>query len=122
MSTAHDDRPKNHVRVGFRGSKFLYVDITKHLLHDGEPEVVVSALGMAINEAVSVVEMLKDQDMVTVTRIYTSRGEVENTRRKAPTDKIEITVIKTPGFDQKYEEHQKVREEKRAAKESAGEE
>ncbi|ORC86182.1 uncharacterized protein TM35_000302220 [Trypanosoma theileri] len=118
MSTENTERPKNAVRVGFHGSKFLYVDITKHLLHDGQEEVSISALGKAINEAVSVVEMLKDQQMITVKRINTSRGGGEGTRNST-VDKIEIVVVKAPGFDEKYKEQQKMREAKKLEKEDA---
>ncbi|KAG8345950.1 putative Alba [Trypanosoma vivax] len=116
MTAENNDRPKNAVRVGYYGTKFLYVDITKHLLHDGEKEVFISALGTAINEAVSVVEMLKDQQMVTVKKISTSRGITPNGRGN-PVDKIEIIVTKAPGFDAKYAEQQKVREAKKLEKE-----
>ncbi|RNF07232.1 hypothetical protein TraAM80_03525 [Trypanosoma rangeli] len=116
MSAENTERPKNAVRVGFHGSKFLYVDITKHLLHDGEKEVSVSALGKAINEAVSVVEMLKDQQMVVVKKINTSRGGGEGARNNT-VDKIEIVVTKAPGFNEKYEEQQKIRETKKLEKE-----
>lgn len=115
MSSEDPNRFKNHVRVGFGASKFLYVDITKHLLHDGEPEVVISGLGAAIAEAVSVVEMLKDQQMIQVTSIRTSRAEVENSRHKRPADKVAITVVKAPGFEARYDEQQRIREEKKAA-------
>jgi DNA-binding protein Alba len=113
---AKDNRPKNVVRVGSQRSKYLYVDLTKHLLHDGEKEVIVSALGQAISDAVAVVEMLKNQGMVTVTRIHTSRGE-EETARRHTADKIEITVVKTGTFDATYAEQQAKREEQKAAKE-----
>ncbi|CBH17392.1 ALBA-Domain Protein [Trypanosoma equiperdum] len=116
MTTGKSDRPRNSVRVGYRGTKFLFVDITKHLLHDGEKEVYVSALGGAINEAVSVVEMLKDQQMVVVKKITTSR-QVSEEPDDGPVDKIEIVVTKADGFDAKYEEQQKAREAKRLEKE-----
>ena len=117
MSDAKDNRPKNVVRVGSQRSKYLYVDLAKHLLHGGEKEVIVSALGQAISDAVAVVEMLKNQGMVTVTRIHTSRGE-EETARRHTADKIEITVIKTATFDATYAEQQAKREEQKAAKEA----
>lgn len=122
MAAADIELPKNTVRVGFRRSKFLYVDLTKHLLHDGEPEVHVSALGAAINEAVSVVEMLKDQQMVKVIRIKTTRGSPDGVSRNIPVDKIEITVVKADGFDDKYDEQIRLREERKAQRAAEGEE
>ena len=113
-ATAAADRPKNNVRVGLQKSKALYADVTKHLLAGGEPEVTVSGLGSALPEAVTVVEMLKNQGVVTVKSIQTSRGQDENARRTA--DKIEITVVKSKDFDTKYAEQQKIREERKAAK------
>ena len=111
------DRPKNNVQVSANRSKFLYADITKHLLAGGEKDVVISALGLAIADAVGVAEMLKNQEMVTVTRIHTSRGE-ESGARSHNADKIEITVAKSKAFDAKYAEQQKIREERKATKEA----
>jgi len=111
------ERPKNNVQVGSQRSKFLYADLTKHLLHGGESEVIISALGQAISDAVAVVEMLKNQGVVVVKRIHTSRGEEEHARRRT-SDKIEIVVTKSKDFDVKYAEQQKLREEKKAAKEA----
>jgi len=110
------DRPKNNVRVGLQKSKALYADVAKHLLAGGESEVVISGLGSAVPEAVTVVEMLKNQGMVTVKSIRTSRGQDENARRSA--DKIEIAVVKAKEFDAKYAEQQKARDERKAAKEA----
>jgi DNA-binding protein len=114
------ERPKNNVQVGSQRSKFLYADLAKHLLHSGESTVVISALGQAISDAVAVVEMLKNQGVVTVKQIYTSRGEEETARRRL-TDKIEITVVKSADFDATYAEQQKQRDEKKATKEATKE-
>ena len=111
-------RAKNNVQVSANRSKFLYADVAKHMLHNGEESVVVSALGLAISDAVAVVEMLKNQEMVVVKKIQTSRGE-ETTARRRAADKIEIVVTKAKGFDAKYAEQQKQREERKAAKEKA---
>jgi DNA-binding protein Alba len=111
------ERPKNNVQVGTQRSKFLYADLAKHLLHGGEAEVVISALGQAISDAVAVVEMLKNQGVVTVKSIHTSRGEEETARRRL-SDKIEITVVKSADFAVKYAEQQKQREERKLAKEA----
>eukprot|EP00455_Lapot_gusevi_P045187 TRINITY_DN5750_c0_g1_i3.p1 TRINITY_DN5750_c0_g1~~TRINITY_DN5750_c0_g1_i3.p1 ORF type:complete len:133 (-),score=42.78 TRINITY_DN5750_c0_g1_i3:339-737(-) len=119
------ERPKNNVQVGSQRSKFLYADLAKHLLNSGEPTVVISALGQAISDAVAVVEMLKNQGVVQVKQIYTSRGEEETARRRL-SDRIEITVVKSADFDAKYaeqqkqrEEQQKLRDEKKATKEAS---
>ena len=111
------ERQKNNVQVSTNKSRFLYADITKHLLNGGEKEVVISALGLAIADAVGVAEVLKNQDMVSVTRIQTSRGE-ESSARSRNADKIEITVVKAKSFDAKYAEQQKQREERKAAKDA----
>ena len=110
------DRPKNNVRVGSQKSKFVYADVAKHLLAGGESEVVITGLGMAVSDVVAITEMLKNQGVVTVKSIQTSRGQDENARRTA--DKIEITVVKSKDFDTKYAEQQKIREERKAAKEA----
>jgi len=107
-----DDKKKNNVRVSSNKSKFVYADVTKHLLNDGEAFVELSALGAAIADCVAVVEMLKNQGMVTVKKIETSRG-VLNARR-ATTDKISITVIKAKDFDTKYKEQLAQRETRKA--------
>jgi len=111
------DRAKNNVRVGLQKSKSLYADVAKHLLAGGESEVIISGLGSAVPEAVTVAEMLKNQGVVTVKSIRTSRGQDENARRSA--DKIEVTVVKSKDFDTKYAEQQKAREERKAAKAAA---
>jgi DNA-binding protein len=107
-----DDKKKNNVRVSSNKSKFVYADVTKHLLNDGEAFVELSALGAAIADCVAVVEMLKNQGMVTVKKIETSRG-VLNARR-ATTDKISITVIKAKDFETKYKEQLAQRETRKA--------
>ncbi|CAM45590.1 conserved hypothetical protein [Leishmania braziliensis MHOM/BR/75/M2904] len=103
------------VRVSSNKRKFGYVDYTKHRLHEGYPEVTISALGTAIADAVSVVELLKNQGVVTVKKICTARAQFDDVR-STTTDKIEVTVVKSPDFDAIYEQQQKDRE---AAKASA---
>jgi DNA-binding protein len=107
-----DDKKKNNVRVSANKSKFVYADVSKHLLNDGEAFVELSALGAAIADCVAVVEMLKNQGMVTVKKIETSRGVL--TARRATTDKISITVVKSKEFDAKYKEQQAQRETRKA--------
>ncbi|CAD2219528.1 hypothetical protein AGDE_03952 [Angomonas deanei] len=111
------DSPVN-VRVSAGKRKYAYVDFTKHRLHEGASEIVVSGLGSAIADAVSVVELLKNQGLVVVKKIRTSRGDVEEARSNY-VDKIEITVAKTADFEAKYAEQQKAREEAAAAKEAS---
>ncbi len=118
MTDAKADRPSNNVRVGSQKSKTLYADVAKHLLAGGESEVNVSGLGSAVADAVTVVEMLKNQGMVNVKRITTSRSSVESGARHAA-DKIEIILTKSKDFDSKYAEQQKARDARKAAKEAA---
>ena len=111
-----DDRPKNNVRVGSRGTKFLYADLVKHLLHDGEKEVVISAMNFGISDAVAVTEMLKSQGCVQVSKVSTSRGTDGG---RATADKIEIVVVKAANFDKVYADQQRERAEKKAELEKA---
>eukprot|EP01084_Bolivina_argentea_P101720 182322_1 len=104
------DHDKHNVRVSGGRSKFVYADVSKHLLAGGEPFVEISALGVAIADAVAVAEMLKNQGMVTVSKIETSRG-IEGAKR-ANTDKISIHVVKAKGFDAIYQEQQAERDAK----------
>jgi hypothetical protein len=60
--------------------------------------------------------MLKNQGMVNVKSISTSRGSVETGARHSA-DKIEVVVTKSKAFDVKYAEQQKARDERKAAKE-----
>ena len=115
---ATESRRKNNVQVGSQRSKFVYADLTKHLLNGGEPEVELSALGFCVSDCVAVAEMLKNQGMVTVKRIETSRATDSNVRRHN-TDKISIIVVKAPGFATKYAEQQKQREARKAEDEAA---
>jgi DNA-binding protein len=117
-SPTNNDNEKSdtNIRISSAGSKFVYADVAKHLLAKGSPYVELSALGAAIADAVAVAEMLRNQGMIVVKKIETSRN-VENARRKN-TDKICITVAKAKEFDAKYAELQKQRDERKAAKES----
>ena len=111
-------RPKNHVRVSGTKSHVLYADVTKHLLHDGEKEVVLTALNSSISDAVAVAEMLKNFKLANVKKITTSRGQ-EETARRLTADKIEIIVTKAANFDKIYAEHEKERANKKAELEKA---
>ncbi|EAN84475.1 hypothetical protein C3747_37g904c [Trypanosoma cruzi] len=98
------------VRVGVDRRNFAYVDFTKHRLHEGKPEVIITGLGRAISDAVAVVEILKNQGLVTVKKITTSRGNVKSSSTSV-IDKIEILVVKSKEFDSIYEEQQKRKDE-----------
>jgi DNA-binding protein len=80
----------------------VYADLTKHLLAGGEKEVEISALGEIIADAVNVVEMLKNQELVTVSKIETSLGEATSARNPKSA-KIAIWVSAAPGFKAKYD-------------------
>jgi len=94
-------RDDNNVQVGRGRSNFVYADLTKHLLANGKEEVEVSALGSVISDAVAVVEMLKNQGLVVVSKIHTSRGAGTNARSET-TDSMSIWVKKAPGFATEY--------------------
>ncbi|CCW61900.1 unnamed protein product [Phytomonas sp. EM1] len=104
-----------NVRVSANKRKFAYVDFTKHRLHEGVNEILISGLGSAIADAVSVTELLKNQGLVVVKKIHTSRGDVEAARLNY-VDKIEIVVGKSPDFDSIYKEQQQAREAAAAAR------
>lgn len=97
------------VRVSSHKRKFLYVDYTKHRLHEGASCVIISGLGTAITDAVSVAEMLKNKGLVDITKICTTRGDVDGARASY-VDKIEITVTKTANFEAAYEEQERARQ------------
>ena len=107
-------RPSNNVQVGHQRSNLVFADLTKHLLAGGEKDVEVSALGAVIADAVDVVEILKNQGMVTVTKIETSRRAAPNARGHVA-DKISIWVVKAPGFDDKYRDQMAERSRKATA-------
>ncbi|KAH9600155.1 DNA/RNA-binding protein Alba-like [Trypanosoma melophagium] len=103
------------VRVAAKGRNFGYVDFTKHRLHEGGAEIIISGLGLAISDAVAVAEILKNQGLVVVKAITTSRGSI---KPLAPLiDKIEIVVAKSKDFDSIYEEQQKRKSENAEKKE-----
>jgi DNA-binding protein len=108
------------VRVSSNKRKFGYVDYAKHRLYEGYPEVTISALGTAIADAVSVVELLKNQGVVKVKKIRTARAQFDDVR-STTTDKIEVTLVKSADFDKIYEQQQKDREAAKAKAEADGE-
>eukprot|EP01010_Urceolus_cornutus_P001239 NODE_1764_length_764_cov_470.749650_g1371_i0.p1 GENE.NODE_1764_length_764_cov_470.749650_g1371_i0~~NODE_1764_length_764_cov_470.749650_g1371_i0.p1 ORF type:complete len:147 (+),score=33.08 NODE_1764_length_764_cov_470.749650_g1371_i0:102-542(+) len=91
----------NKIRVSTARSLFLYINICKRLLHEGEAEVELSGLGMAINSVVSCAEILKNQKLVAVTKISTSLSEVQEWRQ-ANVPKLQVFVKKSPQFDEIY--------------------
>lgn len=108
-----EERPKNHIRVSSTRSKFLYVDIAKYLLAEGEPFVEISGLGTAICDVADIVEVLKNQKLVIVKKIETARGVPEARRRAA--DRLTATLIKAPEFDKIFAEQKAAKEAKKAA-------
>eukprot|EP00796_Vickermania_ingenoplastis_P000064 gene64-42_t len=102
------------VRVSFKKPAYAYVDFVKHRFNEGIESVTISGLGRAVASAVSVADLLRTQGLVTITKIQTSRGEVEGSQS---TDRIEIVVQKSADFSKIYEQQQKEREEKKKAKE-----
>jgi len=109
------DAPKNHIRVSPKRSKFLYIDITKYLLNEGEQYVEISGLGNAIAQVVDIAEVLKAQGLVKVTKIETSRVK-EGAR---PTDRLVIRVEKSTTFDKVFAEQKAMKEARKKEGEAA---
>ncbi|RHW67149.1 ALBA-Domain Protein [Trypanosoma brucei equiperdum] len=101
-----DDSRSSQVRVSVKRRNFSYVDSIKVRLSGGKPEVTISALGKAISDAVAVAEILKNQGLIDVKKITTSRGAAESDG-DAVNDKIEILIAKSKDFDTIYAEQQK---------------
>jgi hypothetical protein len=98
-----EDKVKNHVRVSVKTNKFLYVDIVKYLLNEGETHVDVSGLAASITPVVEIIEILKSQGLVKVTKLETSRA-VEG--RGRPVDRLMVRVVKNAGFQKIFDEQQ----------------
>eukprot|EP01012_Entosiphon_sulcatum_P002237 TRINITY_DN10447_c0_g1_i2.p1 TRINITY_DN10447_c0_g1~~TRINITY_DN10447_c0_g1_i2.p1 ORF type:complete len:136 (+),score=32.67 TRINITY_DN10447_c0_g1_i2:109-516(+) len=103
------DRPKNKIQVSTRRSLFLYVNIAKRLLAEGEKEVELSGLGLAINAVVSCAEILKNQKLVNVNRIETSMSEVQGSKN-ATVPRLQVFVSKSAQFDEIYASQQAVQQ------------
>lgn len=117
--TAATEAPSNVVRVGLQKANAVSAEQAKLRLHEGAGEITITALDLAISSAVIVAQMLRDQKMVEVTKIYTRRGPLNTEEKKSRVcDQIEIKVAKTPEFDAIYAEQAKVRAERRAAREA----
>lgn len=111
------EAPRDIVRIGLQKSHYVSIEQTKERLHEGVSEVTISALDQAINSAITVVQILKDQNLVKVTKISTGRSAMKDVGKKGRLcDRMEVMVVKTPEFDEIYAEQMKLREEKRAAR------
>lgn len=106
------DKKKNHVRVSIKTNKFLYVDIVKYLLNEGETHVDISGLAASITPVVEIVEILKAQGLVKVTKLETSR-QAEG--RGRPVDRLLVRVVKAAGFQKVFDEQQEARRVRDAA-------
>ena len=113
-ATAADKKQKNNVKVSIKTNKFLYVDIVKYLLNEGETHVDISGLAASINPVVEIAEILKAQGLVQVTKIETTRAAEGRGR---PVDRLMIRVVKADGFQKVFDEQQAARAARDAAKE-----
>lgn len=117
--TSATEVPSNVVRVGLQKANAISAEQAKLRLHEGAGEITITALDLAISSAVIVAQMLRDQKMVEITKIYTRRGPLNTEEKKSRVcDQIEIKVVKTPEFDAIYAEQAKVRAERKAAREA----
>lgn len=117
--TSATEAPSNVVRVGLQKANAVSAEQAKLRLHEGANEITITALDLAISSAVIVAQMLRDQKMVEITKIYTRRGPLNTEEKKSRVcDQIEIKVIKTAEFDEIYAEQAKVRAERKAAREA----
>ena len=107
------DKQKNHVRVSVKTNKFLYVDIVKYLLNEGEDHVDVSGLAVSITPVVEICEILKAQGLVNVVKIETSRA---TEGRGRPVDRLMVRVVKASGFQPIFEGQKAARAARDAAK------
>jgi len=111
-AAADAEKQKNHVRVSSKKSKFLYVDLVKYLLNEGEAYVDVSGLAGAIADVVEIAEILKAQGIVSITQIETSRS-LEGRRSL---DRLRVRAVKTADFQKIFDEQQATREARNAEK------
>eukprot|EP00672_Neobodo_designis_P025946 CAMPEP_0174852542 /NCGR_PEP_ID=MMETSP1114-20130205/25776_1 /TAXON_ID=312471 /ORGANISM="Neobodo designis, Strain CCAP 1951/1" /LENGTH=120 /DNA_ID=CAMNT_0016087147 /DNA_START=98 /DNA_END=460 /DNA_ORIENTATION=+ len=113
-AAATDKKQKNNVKVSIKTNKFLYVDIVKYLLNEGETHVDISGLAASINPVVEIAEILKAQGLVEVTKIETTRAAEGRGR---PVDRLMIRVVKAKGFQKVFDEQQAARAARDATKE-----
>ena len=113
-------KPNNVIQVSVRKTIFPYIEMTKRLLEQGEKEVEISGLGTSVNSVTSVVDVLTTNNFITVTKIATSRGDVEEARR-VNVPRLQVFVVKSSQFDALYAKEKKEREERQAERAAKGE-
>lgn len=92
---------KNRIQVSnTKKPLFFYVNLAKRFMQQYE-EVELSALGMAIATVVTVVEILKNNELAIVKKICTSTIDIgdETRGRTVQKAKIEIILKKSEKFD-----------------------
>ena len=97
-----DNARKNKIQVSnMKKPLFFYVNLAKRFMQQYE-EVELSALGVAISTVVNVMEILKNNGLVIVKKIYTSTIDIgdEMRGRMVQKPKMEITLKKSYNFDQ----------------------
>ncbi|KAI5057206.1 hypothetical protein GOP47_0027221 [Adiantum capillus-veneris] len=97
-----DNARKNKIQVSnTKKPLFFYVNLSKRFMQQYE-EVELSALGMAISTVVTVVEILKNNGLAVVKKIYTSTIDIgdEMRGRTVQKPKMEITLKKSDKFDE----------------------
>ena len=99
---------------------YFYVNLAKKLLAE-HGEVQLSALGFAMSNMVSVAEILKKEGMVEEKKLSTCIDTLTDRGRPRPVrkPKMEVILIKSADFDQKFAEQQKNREARAAEKAAA---
>ena len=81
QDAATDNARKNKIQVSnTKKPLFFYVNLAKRFMQQYE-EVELSALGVAISTIVSVVEILKNNGLVIVKKIYTSTIDIGDEMR-----------------------------------------
>ena len=102
QDVAADNARKNKIQVSnTKKPLFFYVNLAKRFMQQYE-EVELSALGMAISTIVTVVEILKNNGLVIVKKLYTSTIDIGNERhgQMVQKPKMEITLKKSDNFDE----------------------
>ncbi|KAH7435997.1 hypothetical protein KP509_06G088300 [Ceratopteris richardii] len=97
-----DNARKNKIQVSnTKKPLFFYVNLSKRFMQQ-YGEVELSALGMAISTVVTVVEILKNNGLAVVKKIYTSTIDIgdEMRGRTVQKPKMEITMKKSDKFDE----------------------
>eukprot|EP01064_Diplonema_japonicum_P037451 TRINITY_DN875_c1_g1_i1.p2 TRINITY_DN875_c1_g1~~TRINITY_DN875_c1_g1_i1.p2 ORF type:complete len:431 (+),score=174.36 TRINITY_DN875_c1_g1_i1:103-1395(+) len=93
------ERADDRINISSNKDVFFYVDLAKKLLADAErPDVLeLTGLGSSISTVVSVADILREQDLATVSKLET--GMSGRTNRTA---KIQCWVKKNAGFEEAY--------------------